>query len=100
MNLGFVAGSEAVAVIDSGYTPDMARAMLQQIRALTPLPVRYVINTNSQPHRFMGNEAFRQAGARILAATEAAERMQNEGAASPEYWNCQRRLRYPKLPIY
>lgn len=81
MNLGFVVGSEAVAVIDSGYTPDMARAMLQQIRTLTPLPVRYVINTNSQPHRFMGNDVFRQAGARVLAATEAAERMHNEGAA-------------------
>jgi len=80
MNLGFVVGTEAVAVIDSGYTPDMARAMLRQIRALTPLPARYVINTNSQPHRFMGNAVFREEGAHILAVTEAAERMQNEGA--------------------
>ena len=79
MNLGFVVGTQAVAVIDSGYTPDMAREMLSQIRAITPLPVRYVINTNSQPHRFMGNDVFRQAGAQIIAASDAAERMQNEG---------------------
>lgn len=80
MNLGFVVGSEAVAVIDSGYSPTMAQEMLQQIRKITPLPIRYVINTNSQPHRFMGNDVFRQEGASILAATEAAERMQNEAA--------------------
>lgn len=80
MNLGFVVGTEAVAVIDSGYSPAMAQEMLQQIRKITPLPVRYVINTNSQPHRFMGNDVFRQEGVSILAATEAAERMQNEAA--------------------
>lgn len=81
MNLGFVVGTQAVAVIDSGYTPGMAREMLSQIRAITPLPVRYVINTNSQPHRFMGNDVFRQAGARIIASSDAAERMRNEGHA-------------------
>lgn len=80
MNLGFVVGTEAVAVIDSAYTAAMARDMLKQIRVITPLPIRYVINTNSQPHRFMGNDVFRQEGAGILAATEAAERMQNEAA--------------------
>lgn len=81
MNLGFVVGTDAVAVIDSGYSAAMARDMLKQIRVITPLPIQYVINTNSQPHRFMGNDVFRQEGTQILAATEAAERMQNEAAA-------------------
>ncbi|MBI3563517.1 MAG: MBL fold metallo-hydrolase [Gammaproteobacteria bacterium] len=80
MNLGFVVGSQAVAVIDSGYTPAMAKAMLSHIRRITPKPVRYVINTNSQPHRFFGNEVFRKAGAKIIATREAAERMHNEEA--------------------
>lgn len=80
MNFGFVVGAEAVAVIDSGYTPDMARAMLEHVQKVTPRPVRYVINTNSQPHRFMGNDVFRAVGARIIAAREAAERMASEGA--------------------
>lgn len=79
MNLGFVVGKEAVAVIDSGYSPQMAEVMLGQIRQQTPLPVRYVVNTNSQPHRFLGNEVFRQAGARIVAGQEAAERMTRDG---------------------
>ncbi|AKJ96262.1 beta-lactamase [Thioalkalivibrio versutus] len=80
MNLGYVVGDDAVAVIDSGYTPEMAQAMLEHIGATTDKPVRYVINTNSQPHRFMGNDVFREAGADILAAPEAVERMQ--GSAS------------------
>ena len=37
------------------------------------------INTNSQPHRFMGNEVFRKAGARIVAGQEAAMRMSQDG---------------------
>ncbi|MBT9567989.1 MAG: MBL fold metallo-hydrolase [Thiobacillus sp.] len=80
MNLGFVQGKTAVAVIDSGYTPEMAHEMLRRIRDITPLPVRYVINTNSQPHRFMGNDVFRATGAEIIAARDAAARMENAGA--------------------
>ena len=80
MNLGFVKGKNAVAVIDSGYSPEMAEELLRRIREITPLPVRYVINTNSQPHRFMGNDVFRKAGAEIIASREAAARMENEGA--------------------
>lgn len=80
MTLGFVVGKEAVAIIDSGYSPEMAEAMLHDIRARTALPVRHVINTNSQPHRFLGNDVFRQVGARVLAGREAAERMAQDGA--------------------
>lgn len=80
MNLGFVVGAAAVAVIDSGYTPEMAKDMLRHIGTVTPLPVRHVINTNSQPHRFLGNDVFRNTGAEIIAAGDAAERMKKEGA--------------------
>lgn len=79
MNLGFVVGEQAVAVIDSGYGPAMAEAMLQHIRRITDRPVRYVINTNSQPHRIMGNPVFRRQGARILAAETAVARMRDSG---------------------
>lgn len=80
MNLGFVQGRDAVAVIDTGYTPEMAREMLLRIREITALPVRFAINTNSQPHRFMGNDVFRKQGAEIIAAKDAAARMEASGA--------------------
>lgn len=79
MNMGFVVGSKAVAIIDTGYTEAMADEMLQHIRKITSVPVRYAINTNSQPHRFMGNEVFRRAGARIIAHKKSAARMAKRG---------------------
>lgn len=81
MNLGLVVGSAAVAVIDSGYGSGMAQEMLTQIRRITALPVRYVLNTNSQPHRIMGNGAFKSAGAEVIAAAEAVPRITGEGVA-------------------
>ena len=81
MNLGFVIGGESVAVIDTGYTAAMAEEMLSAVKRMTPLPIRYVINTNSQPHRFMGNDVFRTAGARVIAGAEAAARMAKDGGA-------------------
>lgn len=81
MNLGFVVGSDAVAVIDSGYSDVMAKAMLEQIRLLSDSPVRYTINTNSQPHRMLGNATFRENGATIIAGEAASARITGEGAA-------------------
>jgi glyoxylase-like metal-dependent hydrolase (beta-lactamase superfamily II) len=81
MNLGFVVGDDAVTVIDSGYGDGMAHAMLDQIRRISDQPVRYVINTDSQPHRILGNEVFRHEGAAIIAAEEAVPRIANEGEA-------------------
>jgi glyoxylase-like metal-dependent hydrolase (beta-lactamase superfamily II) len=79
MNLVFVVGSEAVAVLDTGYTEAMAEEMLGHISWITNKPVKYAVNTNSQPHRIMGNEAFRRAGANIIAHRESAQRMETQG---------------------
>jgi glyoxylase-like metal-dependent hydrolase (beta-lactamase superfamily II) len=81
MNLGFVVGDDAVTVIDSGYGDGMAHAMLDQIQRISNKPVRFVINTDSQPHRILGNEVFRNQGATIIAADAAAPRIANEGAS-------------------
>lgn len=75
MNMGFVVGKDAVAVIESGYHEPMVREMLHHIAKITPLPVKYVINTNSQPDRFLGNEHFRRHGATIIASAAEAKRM-------------------------
>lgn len=84
MNLGVVIGNDAVAVIDSGYSDAMAREMISRIEAMTDAPIRYVINTNSQPHRILGNAVFRQQGAEILSSTEAIPRITGQGAAMAE----------------
>ena len=80
MNLAFVVGEKAVAVIDTGYTETMAKEMLEHIRTITDKPVKYAINSNSQPDRFMGNPVFRQVGATILSCKKSADRMAAESS--------------------
>ena len=79
MNMAFVVGEQAVAVIDTGHTEAIAREMLEHIARITKLPVKYAINSNSQPHRFMGNDIFRRHGARIIAHRGEAARMARLG---------------------
>jgi len=80
MNMAFVVGDKAVAVIDTGYTEAMAKEMLRHIATVTQLPVKYAINSNSQPHRSMGNAVFRAHGATVIAHAQEAKRMADQGS--------------------
>ena len=79
MNLAFVVGANAVAVLEPGYTEPMAEEMLAHVARVTPLPVKYAISSNSQPDRYLGAEVFRRAGAAHLASTPEARRMADMG---------------------
>lgn len=77
MNMAFVVGNHSIAVIDTGYTSAMAKEMLAHIRKVSSKPVKYAINTNSQPHRFMGNDVFQKTGATLISHSKEVKRMQN-----------------------
>jgi cyclase len=66
-NAGFVIGDDGVAVIDSFASADAAKQLLADIRKLTKLPVRFVINTHYHADHVAGNAVFIDAGAVALA---------------------------------
>lgn len=53
-----VVGSEGVAVIDTRCSPAEAREIKDQLRHLTPSPVRWVINTHAHFDHCWGNAEF------------------------------------------
>ena len=70
---GVVITPEGVVLIDSGGTYQGAQRIHEAIRSLTEIPVKIVINTNSQDHRWLGNDYFRHQGARIIAHRKTVE---------------------------
>ena len=66
-NAGFVVGDDGVAVIDAFFTPEAAKALLTEIRKITPLPVKYVVNTHYHLDHTGGDGVFHAAGATIIA---------------------------------
>jgi cyclase len=100
-NAGFVIGDDGVVIVDSFQYPKVAERLLAEIRKLTRLPIRYVINTHYHIDHVAGNGVFKRAGATVVAhrnvfawihtenlkffrADQTEERALVKGLASPD----------------
>jgi glyoxylase-like metal-dependent hydrolase (beta-lactamase superfamily II) len=57
-NAAFIINDDDVLVVDTHMRPSFARDLLAQIGTLTPLPVRWVVNTHWHPDHTQGNQAY------------------------------------------
>lgn len=78
-NLGLVITPVGAVLIDSGATFQSARQIHEAVKKLTSQPVKWVVNTGGQDHRWLGNAYFKAQGAEIIAHTGALADMRNRG---------------------
>jgi glyoxylase-like metal-dependent hydrolase (beta-lactamase superfamily II) len=56
-----IVGAESVLVFDSNGTPAAAEAVLDEIRRITPLPIRYLVQSHWHWDHWYGAEVYKQA---------------------------------------
>lgn len=78
-NLGLVVTPAGAVLIDSGATFRSARDIHAAIRRVTSQPVRWVINTGGQDHRWLGNGYFEAQGAEAIGHATAVPDMRSRG---------------------
>jgi cyclase len=84
-NIGVQIGSDGVVLVNAG-TEAASSQVLTALRKLTPLPIRYVINTNAEADFVGGNAKLAKAGrtifTNVLGNPALTEAMTNGGAAA------------------
>lgn len=71
-NYGVIDTPDGSILIDSGASTVAAKLLESEARKLTGKPVKWVINTGVQDHRWLGNGYFAAQGAQIIALQRTA----------------------------
>ena len=79
-NAGFIVTDEGVVVVDALGSPALAGELLAEIRRVTTQPVRFVIVTHYHADHVYGLQAFKAAGASIVAHSAGREYLNSDTA--------------------
>jgi len=83
-NYGVIDTPDGAILIDSGASTAAAKLLEAEARRLTGKPVRWVVNTGSQDHRWLGNAYFVAQGAEIVALERTTRTQQRLGKGQLE----------------
>jgi len=75
-NYGFVVSDTGVILVDSGASTHAAALIEQAVAEVTDKPIRWVLNTGSQDHRWLGNGYFADKGTVVYAMQGTPETQQ------------------------
>ncbi len=78
-NIGLVVTPAGALLIDSGASLQGAKQIAEAAKKVTAQPIRWVINTGGQDHRWLGNGYFKAQGAEIMAHADAEADMKARG---------------------
>ncbi|GJI86866.1 MULTISPECIES: MBL fold metallo-hydrolase [Duganella] len=68
-NSGVIIGDDSVMVIDTTATPLMAQSLIDHIRSVTDLPIKYVVLSHYHAVRVLGASAYLKEGAEQIIAS-------------------------------
>jgi glyoxylase-like metal-dependent hydrolase (beta-lactamase superfamily II) len=81
-NAAIILLDDVVLVVDTHSKPSAARALIEQIKKLTPKPVRFVVNTHFHWDHYQGNEAYPSswpAGVEIISSETTRTSIEQRG---------------------
>src|SRR4029434_10392062 len=82
-NCGIVLTQEGVVLIDSGHNPTDSRAILAAVKKLTPLPIGFLIDSETPPDHTTGHFVF-SPPAVVVAHEGATESMKGRERETPD----------------
>ncbi len=80
-NLSFIVTGDGVVVMNAGAAYGLAKALHDEIKAVTDQEVKLVFNENGQGHAILGNSYWAEQGVPIVAHVDAAEVVEKNGGA-------------------
>ncbi|HLW55252.1 MAG TPA: MBL fold metallo-hydrolase [Candidatus Angelobacter sp.] len=85
-NSVFLVGDNGILVVDSGLNSDEGSNLRQEIRQVSPLPVRWIVNTHYHPDHRGGNYALAPDAVVVSTDFTRAQNMRSDKEPAAKVW--------------